>query len=179
MTSFMWTIFIFNIKINSMKLTMIYRMMLMTVLLLISGILMAQEMKILTWEAYKTKFSIPGNLRVIKSSGDYWSGTNDTINISIKAFRDEKLTKQEKSDLLYNWAINNGMKNIGNVIKLDSSQFNGFCGIMYEGANAGFPVITAHLSYPNDESVNFYIWISYREDSKDIALKTLMSFIPN
>jgi hypothetical protein len=162
-----------------MKKRPIKKLFLGLIMLLYSAAMMAQDMQVYTWDAYKTKFSVPDNFRVTKTSGEVWSGTNDTITMSIYPRKDENLDRDQMQDAVYNWAASNGVKDIGDAIQLDSDKLNGYWGVMYEGTIDGFPVATMLIIDPDYSNISLYIWVSYTKGYEDTVIKMLMSFTPN
>jgi hypothetical protein len=154
-------------------------MLLVAILLFSTAAVMAQDMKVFTWTDYKTKFSVPQNFRVTKSSGEYWSGTNDDITMSIYPRKDENLAQRAMKNSVYQWAVDNGVKNIGDVTELASDKLNGYWGDMYEGTIDGFPVGLMLIVDPDYPNISLYIWVSYRTGFEDTVIKMLMSFTPN
>lgn len=138
-----------------------------------------QEMKTFTWDAYKTKFQVPTSFTVTKSSGDYWSGTNNDITMSIYPRKNENLSPDKIKASVLTWATDNGVTDIGEAIILDSDKLNGYNGVLYEGVVKGFPVGTLLIVDPDYPNISLYIWISYRAGLEDTVLKMLMSFTPN
>jgi hypothetical protein len=152
--------------------------LLTAILILSSGILMAQSMKTFDWDSYKTSFSVPQNFRVTKSSSEYWSGTNDDITMSIYPRKDENLTQAEMKNSVYKWAVDNNIKDIGTATELNADKLNGYWGVMFEGTIDGFPVATMLIVNPKDPNISLYIWISYRDGFEDTVIKMLMSYTP-
>jgi hypothetical protein len=162
-----------------MKRINIFRMLLLAILLFSAGALMAQDMKSFTWDSYKTKFSVPDDFRVTKSTGEYWSGTNDDITMSIYPRKDENLSQRAMKNSLYQWAVDNNVKNIGELTELDSEKLNGYWGDLYEGTIDDFPVGVMLIVDPDYPNVSLYVWVSYRDGFENTVIKMLMSFTPN
>lgn len=152
--------------------------LLLTVLFAFSASGVFAQMKIYTWEPYKTKFKVPDNFRVTESSGTKWSGTNSDITLSIYPRKDEKLSASGMKSALYQWAVDNGVKNIGDATDLDSEKLNGYWGYLYEGNIDGFPVGTMLIVDPDYPDISLYIWVSYRSGLEDTVIEVLMSFTP-
>jgi hypothetical protein len=155
------------------------RLLLVALMMVSSTALMAQTMKSFTWDSYKTKFSVPSNFRVTKSSGEIWSGTNDDITMSIYPRKGENLTQRQMNNAVYTWAVDNGVANLGEGIELDPEKLNGYWGVLYEGTIDGFPVGTMLLVDPDYPDISLYVWVSYRSDFEDTVIDMLMSFTPN
>jgi hypothetical protein len=167
------------IKRKTMKKQKIFSAILIAFLMFSAGALLAQDMKSFTWDTYKTKFSVPSDFRVTESSGTYWSGTNDLITLSIYPKKDENLTQLQMDDAVYNWAVSNGVKDIGTATDLDAAKLNGYWGVMYEGVINGFPVATMLIVDPDYPEISLYIWVAYTSGYEDTVTSMLMSFTPN
>lgn len=162
-----------------MKSRKMFSAIFIAVLMLSAGSLLAQEMKSFTWDTYKTKFSIPYDFRVTESTGTTWSGTNDLITLSIFPRENENLSRTGMNNAVYNWAVDNGVKEIGDVTELDSDKLNGYWGVMYEGSLDGYPVATMLLVDPDFPEISLYIWVAYTAGYEDTVIDMLMSFTPN
>jgi hypothetical protein len=145
----------------------------------ISGTHAFGQMKTFTWDTYKTKFKVPSDFTVDESTGEKWIGSNRNINMSIYPRKDENLTKREMTKGVYDWAVDNGVKNIGDVVELDEEKLNGYWGVLYEGDKDGFSIGTMLIVDPDYPNITIYIWVSYRESQTDIVLEMLKSFTPN
>lgn len=139
----------------------------------------SQDMKSFTWDAYKTKFQVPTTFNVTESTGDYWSGTNNDITMSIYPRKGENLNKDKMKAAVLSWATSSGVTEIGDAIILDPQKLNGYNGVLYEGQVKGFPVGTLLIVDPDYPDISLYIWISYRAGLEDTVIKMLMSFTPN
>lgn len=167
-----------NTKTKNMFKTNFTRIALFAFLLL-SAQFLAAQMKTYTWDPYKTKFSVPSDFRVNKSTGDYWSGTNDDITLSIYPRKGENLSYSKMKTSLYQWAVDCNLEDIGAVTELDSDKLNGYWGVMHEGYSKGFPVAVMLIVDPDYPDISLYIWVSYREGLEDDVIDLLMSFTPN
>jgi hypothetical protein len=145
----------------------------------LSGTHVFGQMKTFTWDAYKTKFKVPDDFVVDESTGEKWIGHNRSINLSIYPRKDETLSHREMTKAVYDWAVDNGVKNIGDLVELDEEKLNGYWGVLYEGDKDGFSVGTMLIVDPDYPSISIYIWVSYRESSTDQVLEMLKSFTPN
>jgi hypothetical protein len=145
----------------------------------ISGTHAFGQMKTFTWDTYKTKFKVPSDFEVDESTGEKWIGHNRNINLSIYPRKDENLSHREMTKANYEWATDNGVKNIGDVVELDESKLNGYWGVLYEGDKDGFSIGTMLIVDPDYPNISFYIWVSYRESETDTVLEMLKSFTPN
>jgi hypothetical protein len=153
-------------------------------LILISFVLFAflgysQEMKTITWVAYKTKFNVPGDFYVTKSTDTYWEGNNTDISISIYPKKDENLSQDKMNSTILTWATDNGVIKIGEVKALDSKKVNGYNGVFCEGEKEGFIIETLLIVDPDFPENSLYIWISYKELQADMVFKIITSFTPN
>jgi hypothetical protein len=162
-----------------MKKQGLLKLLMLACIMLSTTALMAQTMKDYTWDTYKTKFSVPKDFRITASTGDKWSGTNDDITLSIYPRKDETLSHREMQTSLHQWAVDNNVKNIGDVVELSEEKLNGYWGYLYEGDVDGFPVGTMLIVDPDYPNISIYIWVSYREDLSDTVIKMLMSFTPS
>lgn len=138
----------------------------------------AQDNKTYTWEAYKTKWEVPSDFRILESSGTKWSGTNDKITLSIYPRKDENLSETDMKDAIIKWARSNEIEDKGEVIDLDEEKMNGYWGVLIEGTKSGYPVGLLLLVDPDYPEISLYVWISYDEETLDRALEILMSFRP-
>ncbi len=143
-----------------------------------SGLFAQTAMKTYSWENYKTKFKVPENFRVTESSDARWSGTNDDITLSIYPRTGENLSVSDMQSAVYNWAVQNGVIEIGDITELDSEKLNGYWGYLYEGSKDGFPIGTMLIVDPDFPQISLYIWVSYREGFEDTVIDILMSFTP-
>jgi hypothetical protein len=162
-----------------MKRQGLLKLLLVMVVMLSTTTLMAQRMKDFTWDSYKTKFSVPNDFRITTSTGEKWSGTNDDITMSIYPRKDQTLSHREMQTSLRQWAVDNDVKNIGDVVELNEEKLNGYWGYLYEGDVDGFPVGTMLIVDPDYPGISIYIWVSYREGLSDTVIKMLMSFTPS
>jgi hypothetical protein len=145
----------------------------------LSGTHVFGQMKTFTWDTYKTKFKVPSDFEVDESTGEKWIGHNRNINLSIYPRKDENLSHREMTKANYEWATDNGVKNIGDVVELDETKLNGYWGVLYEGDKDGFSIGTMLIVDPDYPNISFYIWVSYREAYTDTVLEMLKSFTPN
>ena len=145
----------------------------------LSGTHVFGQMKTFTWDTYKTKFKVPSDFEVDESTGEKWIGHNRNINLSIYPRKDETLSHREMTKAEYDWAVDNGVKNIGDVVELDEEKLNGYWGVLYEGDKDGFNIGTMLIVDPDYPSISIYIWVSYRESQTDTVLEMLKSFTPN
>jgi hypothetical protein len=145
----------------------------------LSGTHVFGQMKTFTWDAYKTKFKVPDDFTVDESTGEKWIGHNSNINLSIYPRKDETLNHREMDKAVHQWAVDNGVKNIGDMVELDEEKLNGYWGVLYEGDKDGFSVGTMLIVDPDYPSISIYIWVSYREAYTDQVLEMLKSFTPN
>jgi hypothetical protein len=145
----------------------------------LSGTHVLAQMKTFTWDAYKTKFKVPEDFKVDESTDIKWIGHNDNINLSIYPRKDEKLSKLDMTKAVFSWAVDNGVKNIGDAVELDEKKLNGYWGVLYEGDKDEFSVGTMLIVDPDYPDISIYIWISYRESYSDVVLEMLKSFTPN
>ena len=145
----------------------------------LSGTHVFGQMKTFTWDAYKTKFKVPDDFEVDESTGEKWIGHNPGINLSIYPRKDEKLSHREMTKALYDWAVDNGVKNIGDVVELDEDKLNGYWGVLYEGEKNSLSVGTMLIVDPDYPDISIYIWVNYKERETDTVLEMLKSFTPN
>lgn len=146
---------------------------------ILSGTHAFGQMKTFTWDAYKTKFKVPQDFEIDESTGEKWIGHNDGINLSIYPRKDEKLSKREMTQSVYDWAVDNGVKNIGDVVELDEEKLNGYWGVLYEGEKNSLSVGTMLIVDPDYPNISIYIWVNYKERETDTVLEMLKSFTPN
>lgn len=153
-------------------------LLLFVTLMLGSGAYAQEETKTYTWDAYKTKWKVPTDFRILESSGTKWSGTNDKITMSIYPRKDENLSEEGMKDAIISWARGNEVEDRGEVIDLDDEKLNGYWGVLIEGTKSGFPVGQLLLVDPDYPEISLYVWISYDEAYVDAAIEILMSFTP-
>jgi hypothetical protein len=139
------------------------------------------QMKTFTWDTYKTKFKVPDDFVVAESTAEKWIGnnSNSSINLSIYPRKDENLSHREMDKAIHQWAVDNGVKNIGEMIELDETKINGYWGVLYEGDKDGNNVGTMLIVDPDYPNISFYIWVSYSDSNTDTVLEMLKSFTPN
>lgn len=167
-------------KFNRMKKHLTLTFLLVFIgLFLFSGTHGFAQMKTYTWDTYKTKFKVPSDFELDESTGTKWIGHNRNINLSIYPRKDEKLSQREMKNAVYDWAVDNGVKNIGDAIELDEEKLNGYWGVLYEGEKDGFSIGTMLIVDPDYPDISIYIWVSYREAYTDDVLDMLKSFTPN
>jgi hypothetical protein len=145
----------------------------------LSGTHVFGQMKTFTWDTYKTKFKVPDDFEVDESTSEKWIGHNDGINLSIYPRKDEKLSHREMDKAVHQWAVDNGVKNIGDVVELDEEKLNGYWGVLYEGDKDGLSVGTMLIVDPDYPDISIYIWVNYKERETDRVLEMLKSFTPN
>jgi hypothetical protein len=151
----------------------------LTVLILFVPFMSIGQTKTYTWDSYKTKFKVPSDFVVDESTGSKWVGHNDHINLSIYPRKDENLTHREMSKAVYDWAVDNGVRGIGDEVELDTEKLNGYWGYLYEGKKNGFEVATMLIVDPDYPEISLYIWVSYDEEYSDEVIDMLKSFTPN
>jgi hypothetical protein len=139
----------------------------------------AQDWQEYTWSSYKTKFKVPSNFRVTTSSGEEWSGTNDDIALTIYPRKGENLTQRAMDRALTNWANDQGVGNLTEIVDLDSKKLNGYWGVLIEGTKDNWPVALMLIVDPDYPDTSMYVWVSYREGLVDTVLQILYSFIPS
>lgn len=153
-------------------------LLLFVTLLFVSSGKAQDEKKTYTWEAFKTKWEVPSDFRILESNGTKWSGTNDKITMSIYPRKDENLSEEGMKDAIISWARSNEIEDRGEVITLDEEKLNGYWGVLIEGTKSGFPVGQLLLVDPDYPEISLYVWISYDENYVDTAIEILMSFTP-
>ena len=148
-------------------------------LFLLSGTHVFGQMKTFTWDSYKTKFKVPEDFKIDESTSEKWIGSNAKINLSIYPRKDENLTHREMDKAVHQWAVDNGVTDIGEMVELDESKLNGYWGVLYEGKKDGFSIGTMLIVDPDYPNISLYIWVSYDDIYSDTVLEMLKSFTPN
>ena len=136
-------------------------------------------MTAITWVAYKTKFKVPSDFIVTKSTDNYWEGNNADISMSIYPKKGENLSQDKMNSAILAWATDNGVTKIGEVKTLDSKKINGYNGVFCEGEMDDFIIETLLIVDPDFPENSLYIWVSYKEVQSDTVVKMLNSFTPN
>ncbi len=158
--------------INSMK----SKIFILAIFLSLTNGLFAQSMTEYTWDSYKMKFEIPESFSVTESAGDKFEAGDNDITLTIYPRKDEYLSEAEMQINLLNWAKDNGLEDMTST---QDAELNDYWGYFVEGYVDDFPVLLILIEDPDYPEISLYVWISYREDAEDTAMKILKSFVPN
>jgi hypothetical protein len=160
-----------KITINSLRL-------LLTALLIISVSGLFAQMKSYSWASYKIKFKVPDNFKVDEATATTWIGHNSNITLSIYPRKNAQLSQAVMKTALYNWTVENGVKNIDEGTEIDPEKLNRYTGYLYEGVVDDFSVETVIITDPDYPTISFYIFIHYKAGNENDVLNILTSFTP-
>jgi len=160
-----------KITINSVK-------FLLTVLLIVAVSGVFAQMKPYSWASYKIKFKVPENFKVDEATATKWVGHNSTITLSIYPRKSEQLSPEAMKTSLYNWTVENGVKNMDEGTEIDPEKLNRYSGFLFEGTVDDFSVETILISDPDYPAINFYIFIHYKPGNEAEVLQIMTSFTP-
>ena len=144
---------------------------------LIASTVSAQRLTPWTWDSYDTKFSVPRDFRVTKSSGTEFSATNDRITLSIYPRTDEHLDYNAMENAVVRWARQNNVRYRGAPEYMED--LNGYWGCYIDGEASGYPTSLLLLVDPDYPDTSLYIWLSHSSAETDTAIAILRSFVPN
>lgn len=130
-----------------------------------------------TWDSYNTKFSVPDDFRVTKSSGTEFSATNDRLTLSIYPRTDEHLSYSAMKNAVVKWARQNNVRYSKSPEYMED--LNGYWGCYIDGSVQGYPTSLLLLIDPDYPDTSLYIWLAYSSDETDTAVAILQSFVPN
>ncbi|HOY32105.1 MAG TPA: hypothetical protein PKW80_09520 [Bacteroidales bacterium] len=148
----------------------------MLLIFFVSGV--SAQMKSYSWASYKMKFKVPENFKVDEATGTKWIGHNSTITLSIYPRKNDQVSQSDLKTALYNWTVENGVKNIDEGTEIDPQKLNRYEGFLYEGKTDDFSVETLLISDPDYPGIVFYICIHYKPGSEADVLKIVTSFTP-
>ena len=137
----------------------------------------AQRMQEWTWDAYKTKFSVPSSFKVIENTDESFSAGNNTMNLTIYPRSGENLQYNKMSGALTRWARENSVTYSGSPNYMED--LNGYWGCYIDGKTGGSPVSLLLLVDPDYPDISMYIWLSYTSADYNTAVNVLKSFTPN
>ena len=146
-------------------------------MLLIASTASAQRLSPWTWDSYDTKFSVPNDFRVTKSSGTEFSATNDRLTLSIYPRTDEHLSYSAMESALIRWARQNNVRYSHSPEYMED--LNGYWGCYIDGTASGYPTSLLLLVDPDYPDTSLYIWLSHSSAETDLAVRILQSFVPN
>ena len=136
------------------------------------------QMKPYSWASYKFKFKVPENFKVDEATATKWIGHNSNITLSIYPRKSEQLSPEAMKTSLYNWTVENGVKNMDEGTEIDPEKLNRYSGFLYEGVVDDYSAETIIISDPDYPGIYFYIFIHYKPGSEEDVLKIVTSFTP-
>jgi hypothetical protein len=147
-------------------------------LFLVGSTLFAQPMTKYTWDDYSMKFEIPKTFTVYENNIDKFDAGDDDIRLTIYPRKGEYLSFSKMRRKLEDWAYDSGVYGFDNVNEMED--LNGYWGVYIDGKKRSndLPATLLLLVHPTYNSNSMYIWINYRSDAFDTALKMLKSFKP-
>ena len=137
----------------------------------------SQSMTDYTWDSYNVKFKIPATYKVDKSTGtEFGAGDGDTY-LSVYPKTGSVMTYNSMKSSLETWASDSKVS-YSDVNMMEN--LNGYWGTYIDGTNTtnGLPATLLLLVHPDYPTKQLYVWINYKSDAFDTALKMLKSFTP-
>lgn len=131
-----------------------------------------------TWDAYKVKYKAPSDFKISKSDDKGFSAGNERINLTI--YPDESKTQDqlEMAMSLEKWANSANLSYDGFAKEL--TDLNRYLGYYITGiAPNGNPTTVVLLSDPDFPTIGLYVWVQYKAEHLEEALKIITSFTPN
>ncbi len=141
------------------------------------------QMKKWTWDTYSMKFKIYETMEVTINTADQFEAKDNNFAFDIYPRKGENLSYERMKSAVKKWANENNVdwstyNNSGNEQPIYISDLHRYWGCAIDGTNKGFPTTLLLLVDPDNPSISFYVWISYRSEYYDDALKILKSFEP-
>ncbi len=141
------------------------------------------QMKKWTWDTYNMKFKIYESMEVTINNEKQFEAKDNNFAFDIYPRKGEDLSYAKMKDAVRTWANDNNVdwatyNSSGNEQPIYISDLHRYWGCAIDGTNKGFPVTLLLLVNPDYPSISFYVWISYRTEYYDDALKILKSFEP-
>jgi len=164
-------------KGENMKRTIFANITLAAIALLFFSNAYAQDMTTFTWDSYHVKFQIPVTFNVDKNTSDDFEAGDGDIYLSIYPKSGDAMTWPSMKTALKNWASDSKVS-YDNVNEMED--LNGYWGVYIDGTNTtnDLPATLLLLVHPSDASTKLYVWINYKSDSFNTAVKMLQSFTP-
>ena len=161
-----------------MKKTLLQLFLAAAVFLLFSGVTHAQRMKDFTWDYYHVKFQIPVTFSVDKNTDDEFGAGDGDIYLDIYPRSGESMTFSKMKKSLEDWASDSKVYDYTKVNEMED--LNGYWGVYLDGTKStnNLPASLLLLVHPDYPSTVLYIWINYKSDAFDTAVKMLKSFTP-
>jgi hypothetical protein len=143
----------------------------------------AQSLQSWTWESYKLKFKAPDNLDVKKSDATVYEATNSAMAMDIYPLTGQNLTYDGMKNAIIKWADKSDLSykiynSSGDVQPIYLKNINGLWGCAIDGTHNGFPTSVLLLVNPDHPDINFYVWLSYKDEYYHDAVAILKSFAP-
>ena len=160
-----------------MKKTSLFTLLAGVLFLLFTGNNYAQKMTEFNWDSYHVKFQIPVTFNVDKNVSDEFDAGDGDVYLSIYPKTGQSMTITSMKSALKDWASTSNVT-YDNVNEMDN--LNGYWGVYIDGTKSSnsLPATLLLLVHPDYTSTVLYIWINYKSDSFDTALKMLKSFTP-
>ena len=143
-----------------------------------AGTSYSQRMVDYNWDTYHVKFQIPATCHVDKNDADEFGAGDDDVYLSIYPKKGDPMSFGRMKAALEDWALDSKVYGYDYVHEMEN--LNGYWGVYIDGKNRSndLPATLLLLIHPDYSSTKLYIWINYRSDAFDTALKMLKSFTP-
>jgi len=137
----------------------------------------SQSMTDYTWDTYYVKFKIPATYKVDKNSSDGFGAGDGNTYLSVYPKTGDVMTYNNMKSSLENWASDSKVS-YTKVNMLEN--LNGYWGTYIDGTNTenNLPATLLLLVHPDYPTKQLFVWINYKSDAFDTALKMLKSFTP-
>lgn len=144
---------------------------------LYTGSSYSQTMTDYTWDTYNVKFQIPTTYKVDKNTADGFGAGDGNTYLSVYPKTGDVMTYNNMKSSLESWAADSKVT-YSNVNMLEN--LNGYWGTYIDGTNTSnnLPATLVLLVHPDYPTKQLYVWINYKTESFDTALKMLKSFTP-
>jgi Dihydro-orotase-like len=130
------------------------------------------------WDAYKTKFKAPSDIKVDKKDGTEWSGGNGKVYLTIYPSKGENLTYDKMDEKLRLWASTSSLSGYDDVQL--SEDLNGYWGVYVDAvADNGNPTFLLLAVDPDYPEIALYVMLQYQSGNEALAYEIVKSFTPN
>ena len=147
------------------------------ILFLFTGLSYSQKMTDYTWDSYNVKFQIPVTYKVDKNTATEFGGGDGDTYLSVYPKTGDVMTYNAMKRSLEDWAVDSRVS-YTKVNMLEN--LNGYWGTYIDGTNNdnNLPATLLLLVHPDYPTKRLFVWINYKSDAFDTALKMLKSFTP-
>lgn len=143
----------------------------------------AQSFVSFTWDTYKMKFKITGDMNVTENNASKFEATNGHITMDIYPRKGENLSYSGMKSAIINWANQSNLSyntnnSSGDEQPIYLKNLNGYWGCAIDGTKNGLGATMLLLVDPDYPDISFYVWVNYNDEYYQDALQILKSFQP-